>query len=347
MSYEIVNNYTSLKLNLKTSQSNKTALRLYTYINDSNTVFKTYTPTSTDDGVYFTINTSEYTIGDVITKFEIGASGNTYLWQTNEGIKWLVDGEEYTEIDSNNNIIDTFHTNTKTFSFSNNSHHTIEAVFVGNDNLAMSTTGKYDLAIKQPDFDESGSLENDGAYSVDFINPNISTLTYKDGTYIEFILTKGGVPVPDRSFEAVKPDGTETVNNGRGGYTNTSFNCGTYKIGAYYQNPTTHELIASTYKNITIKKGNPTFTDNYQSGTYFTPSLKYKLTLSYMGSPIANAKITLYVNGKATTLTTNSKGVVYYGFKKKGTYKFKAVYKGNSNLNSKEFSRTITVVEVN
>lgn len=345
MPYVVTNNYTNLILELLTNNSNYNNINLKTYVNDSDTAFKTYNPvadTSAEDYVKltYTISTSEYTVNDVISKFELSLNNSTHLWQTHEGIIWLLNGEEYSNT----------HNNTETFKFDDKGSHTIEAVFAGNDSLEVATTGKHPLTIVQPEIDTSGTLGNDGAYSIQFVNKNLKTLTYDDHTKIEFILTKGGVPVTtgNRNIEVITPKdiASLTLNNqGKASRTNVLWDCGTYTIGAYYQDETNPKVVTRVNKKITIKKGTPTISDNSASAGNFIPSSKYKAVLKFRGNALANTKVTLYVNGKANTLTTNKNGAIFYGFKKTGTYKLKLVYKGNKNLNKVELSRTITVVK--
>lgn len=360
MSYEIKNNYTVLNLTLTTTQSNYDDLVLNIYLNDSSTITDTIDdPTITSETIdavtyhylKFKIHSKDYDVGDAITKFELTVDGSTHLWETSEGIKWLLDGEEYEEITlgegHNNTIItDTFHTNTLSLSFRDAGSHTMEAVYVGNGSLKTATTGKYAFMVKQPALNETGSLENDGAYKIEFLDKNLSTLTYMDGKKIYFRLTKGGVPVPNRTIEMVTPTYTSSHDtNEKGMYwvENNNWECGKYKIGAYYNDETTNKVITTTYKEIEVKKGTPTFTDNFADEGTFIKGSKYKATIKYSNTPIANEKLSVYINGKLTTLTTNNYGSIYYAFKSKGTYAFKIVYKGDKNHKKVEHERTITI----
>ena len=141
-----------------TLQTKQLDLQLNTYINDESTIFKTYTPQSqiTDDGyeLNFHIFTNEYSVGDIITEFELTTNSSKHRWETNEGIVWLIDGVES----------DSLFTDNMTTTFSDTGVHTVEAVFVGNDALEMTTTGKQSIHIEQPESDDSGSLDNDGTW---------------------------------------------------------------------------------------------------------------------------------------------------------------------------------------
>lgn len=345
MAYIVKDKNTKLTLELSTNQSNYSLIRLNTYINDNTTKFKTYTPTvvSRTDGSHiltFIIKTKEYNIDDVISKFELEVNSSTHLWQTHEGITWLLDGQEYS----------TKNSNTETFQFNEQGNHTIQAVFTGNDSLEMASTDKTPIIITQSEINESGSLDNSGAYEIQFVNKNLKSLNYKDGTKIEFILLKGGVPVTtgNRNIEVITPKDIWSVtldNKGKGGFTNTrNWKVGTYTIGAFYQDENNHTITRTT-KKITINKGTPKLTDNSASKGNFVPDSKYKAVLKFNGNPLAKTKVTLYVNGKSFTLTTDKYGAIQYKFDKTGTFKLKTVYKGNSNLKKVELSATITVVK--
>ena len=346
MSYEIINNYTNLQLVLSTTQSNYSSIRLNTYINDSTEIFKTYTPlsTQTSEGYDLTFNilTKDYTIGDIITKFELSLASNTHLWQTSEGIVWLLDGKEYS----------TTHTNSETFNFQEQGSHTIEAVYTGNDSIELASTGKHPLLIKQPEIDESGSLQNNGAYTIEFVDKNLKSMVYDDNSKLEFILLKGGVPVTtgNRNIEIFTPNevisSVPLSNKGTGYVRNKRWKVGKYELGAYYQDENNHTL-TRTKRTVTITKGTPKFYDNFNSNGNFIPNSQYKVLLKFNGDPLAKTKIVMYVNGKSKTLTTDKYGAVYHKFDKTGTFKIKTVYKGNNNLKKIELDRTITVVKAN
>ena len=350
MSYLISNHHSKLQLQVKTNQSNYSSLKLNTYVNyDHSTIIETLSP-SYDDGVLtYTILSSNYNLNDLITKFELVLDGTTHLWETNEGVKWLIDGEEWAD----NGGTDTFHTASKTFNWEESGTHTVEAVFVGNDALEHDATGKCAVLIEQPKAEEVPEYANDGKYRISFVNPQkVTSMSYNDGTKMEYLLTKGGKPVKQsRNIEIITPTTiySETLNPKTGkAYIKNDRNwkAGKYTIGAFYQDERNPKVITKCSKKITIDKGTPVFTDNFEGGT-FIPESKYKLRLTFQNEPLVNRKITLYVNNKATTLTTNKGGVIYYPFKKTGTFVLKAVFKGSKNLKKIELMRTITVVKAN
>lgn len=347
MSYKINDLCHVLKLNLTTDQTTVSSLKLNTYVNNSTDVAKTYT---TSNGT-FIIPHTDYNLNDIITKFELLLDGSTYLWQTNEGIKYLLDGEEYVEKTVNEDesvtLTDTFHTNTLKLKFKDADAHTLEGVYVGNDAYIMCTTGKYHFNIKQIPIDEEGSLQNDGAYKLTLLNP-VSEMTYKDGTVLEFQLTKGGVPVPNRTVERVTPTEIASYDTDAKGIVkiqNTDYDCGTYEFGAYYQDETTHKNVTSEYKKIKINKGTPTLSDNYESAGTFVRNSTYVVNLKFKNTNIANTNVIMYINDKTTTQKTDASGNVRYKFATTGTYVIKTVFKGNKNLGKVELKRTFTIEE--
>lgn len=105
---------------------------------------------------------------------------------------------------------------------------------------------------------------------------------------------------------------------------------------------------ASSVKNrltvISTKK--PTYT--VKSTTVFGhgAGTSYKLALTAGDVPIANKKVTLNVNGKTETKTTNSKGIVSMPINLDiGEYTIKYSHKADSKLNAKSGSTPIKVVE--
>ena len=379
MPYEITNLSHVLKLTLKTGRLIHQSTNLRVKINDSSSYYEEYQPSvvQEEDGTMtyvYTIPCSDFQLGDVITRMEITRFNDPYLWETSEGIVWLVDGEEQGDAE---------HTNTKNFTFNDSEAHTIEAVYVGNHAVEMATTGKHRLEITEPPIDEEGSTDNTGHYHIFLVDKNVS-LTYNDGKRIRYRLTKGGVPIPDRTVEVITPtaiDSHHTTRNpsDKNGYVyfeNIGYDAGKYKLGAYYWDETLNKTITTSFKEYTIAKAKPTFVDNYNDETNnkstdsndnentetpvddpqgwigeqsilvsseFVKNSKYKVQLKYKGKAMQNEKITMYVNNKAIQLTTNKYGAVYYEFKSTGDFTIKTVFKGNKNYDSVELVRTITI----
>ena len=189
MAYEITNQHHNIVINLTTDSTNTNNLYLQTYVNGSNTP---HNPTYPLINGKFTVNSRDYLIGDEITKFEIVQSGNTKLWQTHEGVKVLVNGEEIETTINNQGEFD--------LAFNEEGKYDIQAVYLGNNSNQMSSTPKQTFLVKQPSLDETGSDDNSGKYLLRFRDATTPDMEYMDGTEIWFRLTKGGKPISGRTI---------------------------------------------------------------------------------------------------------------------------------------------------
>jgi len=364
MTHVINDLHHEIVIHLDTDSSNTGNLYLRTYINGSTTAhLPSYVLTQDST---FVIPASDFSIGDEITKFEIVQSGSTPLWATHEGVVVLLNGEQIptgkvttsggTDTlvkDEDGNMVteDKLSNNKFYLNFQNDGEYDLQAVYLGNGGIQMAKTDKVHFKVSQPPQDDTGSLDNNGPYAINFVDAKTPAMTYNDGTKVYMRLTKGGVPVPNRTVQRVFPTGgngtTQTNNKGLFFIENKNYNCGKFKIGGLFYDEERGKTIATKFRQITIKKGTPTFTDNYvgTNDTNFIIGSKYKAKLKYGGSPMSKVKVTLYVNGKATTKTTNSNGIIVYPFKAKGTYSLKLVYKGDKNHNKVEHTRKFTIVQ--
>lgn len=339
MNYEINDLHHRLIITLDTDSTNTSNLYLRVY---KNNLTIPNTTTYTYNNGKFTIPHSDFNLGDVIYKFELVQSGNTKPWKTQEGVQILLNGNETnTEVDANGQFKMTFKESGK---------YDIQAVYVGNNANQFASTDKRNFTVNQPTT-ISGDPQNDGAYNIRFVDDTTPTMTYKDGTEVKFLLTKGGVPLHNKEVNMINTNGNNGTGSTQQGYTswtNSSGNSGTYKLGAIFYDPSTHKVITSTFRTVTINKGTPSWWDNAMSGNQvatFYVGGKYKAHLEYRGNPMTNTKVDVYVNGTKTTRTTTSTGLIAYSFKSKGTYNLKLVYKGDNNYNQAVISRKITVVE--
>lgn len=324
----IQNKNDDIIINIASNMSTPLSLRF-----KRNGTLQTAINSTINDGVHnWTIPLTPYSIGDELTEFTVSTT-NKKVWELDEGVTILLDGKEY----------DVVHSDNFTINFPNEDEYTLEAVFSGNDKLAMSTTGKVRFKATQPSV-ENPSPTQTGRYSLKFKDTNLSTLTYNDGKEIRFILTQGGTPVRGRTIECVTPKSIRSIDSNKNGevfYTNLGFNAGTYKLGAYmydYQDRADKKIVDSTYKTITIKKADPTI-------TYTTSAVKKGEKIGIFirdnkGNRIVNEKVPVYLNGKLYTKTTNSNGNIWFKMTNTGTFKFKIAYKGNKNLNKKTVTFT-------
>lgn len=336
MSYTITNTNNNIRFTLNSNSTNYSNLYLRVYVNGSvHQPYYTAVPSTEPNQYIFTIYGADFNVGDTITKMELVQDGSIKLWQTHEGIVWLIDGEEVANTS----------TNTYTVQLEDNDPHTIQAVYVGNNSLKMSYTDVQTFRLPTTEVDESGSLDNDGAYKLEFVD-NKTEYVYHDAYEIKWRLTKGGVPVDGKVVQMQPPSGSVVSANTHNGITkliNDHYEAGKFKIGAFFQDPVTKKRITSTYRDIEIKKGTPTITDNFEAKGDYVVGSKYQATFKYNKTPFNKVKVSLYVNGKLINKTTTQYGNIYYKFPSKGTFKIKTVYKGNKNLNKVELERTITI----
>ncbi|MBP5421664.1 MAG: hypothetical protein J6Y78_04380 [Paludibacteraceae bacterium] len=330
MAYVIHNNYGMINIQLT---SNITSALSLSYTRNG-TAQSSITSTVTDGVHKWSIPLNQYSLGDTLDNFTVSTT-NKYLWELDEGITILVNGEEY----------DTIHSNTFPITFDKADKYTIEAVYCGNDLLSMSSTGKTTFQVTQPPTTEESQIS--GNYTLEFVNKNISSMTYNDNTRIEFVLKKGGHPVRGKTVEKVTPNNifsSDTNKDGIVGFNNTGYNAGKYKIGAYmydYQDREDKKIVDSTYKTITIKKANPKITHSSSVQKGKTMWIYFRDNTSQR---IKNEKVQVYINNKLYNKTTDKNGNVGIKMNNTGTFKFKVVYKGNKNLNAKTetFSLKVT-----
>ena len=338
MAYEITNQHHNIVINLTTDSTNTNNLYLQTYVNGSNTP---HNPTYPLINGKFTVNSRDYLIGDEITKFEIVQSGNTKLWQTHEGVKVLVNGEEIETTINNQGEFD--------LAFNEEGKYDIQAVYLGNNSNQMSSTPKQTFLVKQPSLDETGSDDNSGKYLLRFRDATTPDMEYMDGTEIWFRLTKGGKPISGRTIQRVFAGsgvGTSLTNKqGLVKIDNTSFKVGTWKIGAYFYDDEENKVITSTYRTVTVKKGTPFWNDNYETdnATEWVKGATYNAQLRYRGKGIGRTKVQLFVNGTKVSKTTSTNGYITYKFPSKGTFNLKLVFAGDKNYEKVELERKFTI----
>ena len=328
MSFIIENQSDDLIINITSNISSALSLSF-----KRNGTTQTAISSTINKGVHnWTIPLSNYSLGDTLSNFTVSITGKK-PWELDEGVTILLDGKEY----------DNINTSSFTMNFDKADEYTIEAVYVGNDKLGMSSTGKKTFAVSQPSVQEQSPTQT-GKYKLVFKNKNLSTLTYNDGAKVEFVLTQGGYPVIGKTIEKVTPKSilsSDTNKNGEVSFTNIGYNAGKYKIGAYfydYQDSADRKIVDSTYKTITINKANPTI---HYTGDEVKKGQKVGIFFrDNQGNRIVNEKVPIYLNGKLYTKTTNSNGNIWIKMTNTGTFKFKVAYKGNKNLNKKTVTFT-------
>ena len=104
---------------------------------------------------------------------------------------------------------------------------------------------------------------------------------------------------------------------------------------------------SNTTAKVTVKKANPAMTAKAKTFKFEDKTKKYTITLKdNKGNVLKNKKVTLKVNGKTYTATTNSKGVATFKLTKltkKGTYTAVITYAGDKYYNKLTKKPKITV----
>lgn len=334
MSYTITNNFGKIKINL-TSNINHVLELSYNYQGVAQTPINSTMTTVDGKTIHnWTIPLNQFSIGGVLDNFKVTYRANgVHLWQLNEGITILLNGEE----------VDNVHSNTYTHTFKNDGEYNIEAVYKGNNKYAMATTGDKTYHIKQP----TDTGVTGGNYKLTLLTNNIDKISYKDNTKFVFQLTKGGKPVPNKTVQRVYPPPHDTITtitdaNGKFIMVNDDWKVGTWRIGATFSLANENVFIRTAYKTITVNK---TDVEIVHSNTQLYKGDRVTIHFREKNSKnkIANEKVVIYINGKAHNKTTNENGNVSIKMNNTGTFKFNVVYKGNDSVNkgSSSFSKKI------
>lgn len=329
MAYTVHNPFQRMMIHLSSNITTPLSLSF-----TRNGVLQSSKTSTINDGVHtWTLPLKIYSVGDVLDDFKVTLS-NKYLWQLDEGITILLNGEEY----------GTTRTNTFDIKFDKSGKYTLEAVYKGNDKIGMATTGVKTFQVTDPP-NSGDSGGNTGVYKLEFDNPNLTTLTYNDKSNVVFKLTRGGTPVKGKTIEKVTPTkilSSDTNAKGKVSFVNTGYNAGKYKIGAYmydYTDTADKKIVNSVYKTITIKKADPKIT--YSSDASVKKGTKVGIFFrDNQGNRLTNEKVPIYINGKLYNKKTNANGNIWIKMTNTGTFKFKVAYKGNKNLNKKTVSFT-------
>ena len=242
------------------------------------------------------------------------------------------------------------------YTFPDPREYQVSAVFVGDDNRSYAiaptrTVYAKPLApIHDPTPGGGGGGGSDpcpqpstGKYKMEVIAPK--KFTYRDNKEWKVRLTRGDKPVCGKVIEIVDFNYINTEKTDANGYvTLKNKHIHTmpkkYKIGARFFEGTTHKPLAKKFVEVEVKKADVEFkmdTDDYAktTGNNIKINLHHK---DHNDWDIENAKVTVYINGKARTKKTNKNGNVYFKINKKGEYKYKCVYGGSKYYNKAKAS---------
>ena len=360
MSYIIKDKYhkfvITLVTRLNSSSANNISLKVYRKDNPSATTF-TPTITENEDGsrtLTFEIRFFQFNVGDEITSIQAVLSGSHSLFELNEGISILVDGNESlvkeavivddegeVRRDGQGNIIWTENLKRDAFAvnFEDNEAHTVQAVYKGNNEIGVAVSDKFYIKPKQH--------EDDGQQGHYTLTSNVpKTFKYMDTPNWTWTLKKGGTPVPNRTIEKVLPTttySTDTNNKGQvyQGLPKLSVLAkwvpATYTILAnfyHYEDPTdpNNKILVQCKNKLTIVKNTPTlkYVPSEGKGKKFALALR-----DPQKQAMPNQTINFTVNGKKYTKKTNSNGNIWFKTNVKGRYKGSATFAGNKYYNKK------------
>ena len=353
MSYIITEKHHSLTISLKTTYQYKSNLKLGVYVNDSTSVHSPiYSATSTTDGVVFNIPYSDFSIGNEITAIRVYTNSTTDLWDTREGVNILLNGDDYSVSKAENNavVIDPVtdgeikempcRSEQFAIKFTDVGDYSLQGFYVGNDFVEYATTDEFNFKVSEQSVSPTPTED---VIKLEFENPNLSNMVWNDKTRIAYVLTKNGQPMASETVECLfgRSIWSEVTNSkGVASNTNHSIDAGTYQFGAYYVDDG-HIVAKTVYKTLTVKKANANIT--YTNSTISRNGTLNIWIKDQYGSPITSENVSVYVNGKLKSKKTDSTGKISFKLTAKGTYKFKVVYKGNKNINSKTVSFNKTV----
>ena len=168
-----------------------------------------------------------------------------------------------------------------------------------------------------------------------------SSFTYGDGkSFVVTLKDENDVPITNHlitvSFEYNKVFKLRTDKNGQIRISSSSVVPKTYEVTVKSQE-TRKYYDCYKFLKITVKKATPKITAKTKTFKKSLKTKKYSITLkNHLNKVMKNTKLTLKVNKKTYTATTNKKGVATFKItklNKKGTFKAVITYKGNAYYN--------------
>lgn len=231
MVYTVTDKYHRLIIRLKTNISVAPVLTFkhienINVTNINTAMYTTYSATGTlEDGIItYKISMFPFEAGDILKDFKFELQGANNLYDLNEGITILIDGEESEVIQVSNGqpvkdgeAYKTFNpVNTDKFAtvFLDQDEHTVQAIFKGNNSIGVVLSEKLIITPKVKD-DPNPATE--GGYLIEFTKFQ-DKMTYMGNVDWQVRLTKGGVGVPDQLIQIDTPASTNTGRTDSEGY---------------------------------------------------------------------------------------------------------------------------------
>ena len=349
--YKINDKYHKLVITLKPSVKYPSTLRLDVYRENIDAP-RTYIPTVTtlDDGsklATFTVPHSDFRVGTVLSNFIVRLQGDLNLYDLNESITVLVDGEESyvgkvennAGVFENGKLVMKSKVDSRKFAliFKDNKPHTIQAVYKGNKEIGFASSEKITITPEQ---------DSNQRYLLTQEIP--AQMKYLETPNFRWTLTKGGSPVANEVIERVMPTAIWTAQtNAKGqviGAGNPSvdnlysWEVGKYKVGGQYHKNGT--LLCECWTDLEIVKNTPTLV--FISAKEKGKTAQFKLS-DPQGRPMPNRIISIVVGSQTYTKTTDSIGKVYLRINRTGNFKYKATYNGDKNYNAVSINANETI----
>lgn len=300
----------------------------------------------TETSITLVLPDTIYALEDV----ELGVTG-----LTGEVIHYIVDGKEVGTAIAPAKL---------TYQFESEGEHTIQAVFAGTNTLGISYTDKTVVKVEQkkaPTNLPEGATNNtisdsqpnlSGSFNLKILSAP-SSFTYGDKQEITMQLLRGNTGVRDLIVERQTPNSTLTMHTGVNGIftipNDEKYLPGTYKWGARFYDWHNDDgdvgtVIVEKFKTIKINKANANLTTNAKDGKVSKGKKFYLYFRNYKGNALKNISFTYKIgSGANKSAKTNANGNWSHTFTKKGTYKVKVMWGGNTIHNKIEKTFTIVV----
>ena len=241
-----------------------------------------------------------------------------------------------------------------TYTFLDKGEHTVQAVYVGDDDDNIAFSEKIVVKVGNPPVDPNGKIAHNnqhqiaGEYNLRIISAP-KKFTYKDGKQVVLQLTKGSTPIRGYTIEHNMPDGSTwtgvTDAEGKTKQTNIGYEAGKHQWGGRFYDVLDDDsngvLVCKALRWIEIEKAKPSFKYNATSGK-INKGKNLVIKLMGVNAPRQGQTLTYTINGGSKkSKKTNAKGNIHIAMNTKGTFKIKVMYAGTKNYEA--ISKTFTV----
>lgn len=315
-----------------------------------------------DDGsklLTFIIDHSDhFSPGTILDKFVINVAGTNNLWDLNEHISVVVDGDESyvgkmngnnPVYDENGKLVMMKYVEASKFCliFKDNQPHTIQAIYKGNEEIGVAVSNVLMITPQQ----DSSTDEN---YVLTMEMP--PEVKYLESPRCKWKLTHSGAPARNQVIERILPtaiwtgqtnNAGEVVGAGNGSNINPLYQWipgKEYDVGGqFFLYPNgVKTLIAECWGKLKIVKNTPTIKHNHAE--YKGDTTEFVL-LDPQKQPIPNQRLIIEVGTQTYNKVTDALGKVYLRVNRLGNFKYKVTFGGNDYYNPVTFSSTDNIEE--